>query len=59
MTTQDVAERLGIAGRTLRRLMDAGEGPPVIRVGRQLRYRPADVDAWLKSRPTGRMSRTS
>lgn len=26
-----------------------GEGPPAVRVGRRLRYRKRDVDAWLQA----------
>ena len=26
-----------------------GEGPPLIKVGRHLRYRDSDVEAWLQS----------
>jgi predicted DNA-binding transcriptional regulator AlpA len=27
-----------------------GEGPPAYRVGRHLRFRPSEVEAWLDSR---------
>ncbi|MHB8496052.1 MAG: helix-turn-helix domain-containing protein [Casimicrobiaceae bacterium] len=35
---------------TLRRI---GGGPPFERTGRRVRYRRADVDAWLRGRSTG------
>jgi predicted DNA-binding transcriptional regulator AlpA len=32
------------------------DGPPFIKVGRLVRYRRADVEAWLTSRTIGRRS---
>jgi predicted DNA-binding transcriptional regulator AlpA len=51
LTSEDVAEMLGIGPETFGDMRRAGDGPPVIKLGhRTLRYRPADVDAWLISR---------
>jgi excisionase family DNA binding protein len=48
---REVAERLGISERTLRRLMV--EGLPAIRVApRSPRFDPAEVTRWLASRST-------
>jgi excisionase family DNA binding protein len=44
---QDVAEFLGVPVATLYRWRYEGEGPRAVRVGRHLRYRPAEVEAWL------------
>lgn len=41
------AERLGVSPRTLRRLLDAGKTPAPIRVGRCLRWRSVEIDAWI------------
>ena len=48
-TVQDTAEFLGIPVSTLYYWSYRGEGGPrIYRVGRNLRYDPADVLAWLE-----------
>jgi hypothetical protein len=49
MTTEDLADYLQKPIATLIAWRVRGQGPPAIRVGRGLRYRPADVEEWLKS----------
>lgn len=46
----DVAERLGISTRTLERYRVAGDGPRFVKMGRLVRYRADDLDAWLAGR---------
>lgn len=46
-TAKETAADLGISVRTLRRLADAGKGPKPIRLGRCLRWRAADIEAWV------------
>lgn len=41
------AEYLGITSKSLYRRRERGEGPPAVKLGRLLRFRKADVDAWL------------
>jgi excisionase family DNA binding protein len=48
LTTTEVIEYLQVNLRTLYRLLKAGK-LPAVRVGRQWRFRKADVDAWLES----------
>ncbi len=48
LTAVAVAEELGVPLQTLYGWRSAGKGPRGIRVGRYLRYRRADVDAWLE-----------
>ena len=43
----DLAESFGIDEKTAERWRMAGEGPPWIKVGRGVRYRPRDVERWL------------
>jgi excisionase family DNA binding protein len=50
LTTEEVAERLGIAKKTLEAWRVRGVGPPFCHVGRLVRYRPAAVSAWLVER---------
>lgn len=38
------------AQRTLERWQQAGDGPQFVRVGRAVRYRQSDLDAWLECR---------
>lgn len=47
MTLQEVAEYLGVPVRTVYSWRQTGAGPRGFRVGRHVRYRRADVDAWL------------
>jgi len=48
MSIDDVAQMLGIPVRTLYAWRTTGKGPRGIRVGRWVRYRRADVEAWLE-----------
>ncbi len=50
LVTKQVADRLGISASTLEKARSTGIGnyPPYIKVGRNVRYRPADVEAWLE-----------
>ncbi|MEV8396187.1 helix-turn-helix domain-containing protein [Streptomyces sp. NPDC057596] len=49
-TPETLAEYLGVPVKTVYRWNYTGTGPVFSRVGRHVRYRPADVDAWLKAR---------
>lgn len=46
-TTQKVANYLEIPVPTLYRWRQTNYGPPACRVGKHLRFRPADVMAWV------------
>ncbi|MFI7551933.1 helix-turn-helix transcriptional regulator [Micromonospora sediminimaris] len=46
-TVQQVSEFLGVPVGTLYQWRYRRTGPRACRVGRHLRYRPADVRAWL------------
>jgi excisionase family DNA binding protein len=47
LTINELAEKLQVSRQTLYRWSYSGEGPTVLRIGRHVRYAPADVDAWL------------
>ncbi len=49
LTPPEVLSRLRINLRTLYRLLSTGE-LPAVRVGRQWRVRPGDLESWLKQR---------
>jgi excisionase family DNA binding protein len=48
MTPDEVAGYLGVPRQTLLSWRCVGKGPRGIRVGRHLRYRRSDLDAWVE-----------
>jgi excisionase family DNA binding protein len=58
LTVQELAEILQVSVKTIYTWRYRGEGPPGVVVGRHLRFRAADVVAWLDDRtssvPPGR-----
>ena len=58
LTTEEVLEYLQINLRTVYRLIKAGKIPAII-VGRQWRFRKADLDAWLTSQQASSTSVTT
>ncbi|MFE0316572.1 MULTISPECIES: helix-turn-helix transcriptional regulator [Streptomyces] len=49
MSPKELAEFLGISVASLYTMNTYGTAPRRIRVGRHIRYRRTDVDAWLDS----------
>lgn len=49
LTVDDVADYLGVPRATLYAWRYQNAGPPALRVGRHLRYRRADLDAWVQT----------
>lgn len=51
LTRDDVARILGVSRDHFDLMRRRGDGPPETKLGhRILRFRPEDVDAWLKQR---------
>ena len=48
LTLPEVCDYLGISAPTLYGMRHQGRGPVGYRVGRQLRFRRSEVDAWLQ-----------
>lgn len=48
---QDVAKFLDVPVQTLYHWRTKGYGPPARRIGKYLRYRPADVEQWVSDLP--------
>jgi predicted DNA-binding transcriptional regulator AlpA len=48
-SVKDTASFLGIPPKTLYEWRYKGDGPPSHRVGRYVRYVPAEVHAWVRS----------
>ncbi|UWR12420.1 helix-turn-helix transcriptional regulator [Sulfitobacter mediterraneus] len=49
LTRNEVEDRFGIPKRFLEVSAMKREGPPIVRLGRSVRYRPIDVIAWIAS----------
>lgn len=49
MTTDDLAQLLGLTTDTIKRMRQDGTGPAFVSLGRSrlVRYQPRDVQAWL------------
>jgi predicted DNA-binding transcriptional regulator AlpA len=48
LTTEDLVTILGVTPQTIRRWREAGQMPQPVRFGRRvIRWRQADIDAWL------------
>ncbi len=47
LSVTQLAELLGVPVPTLYKWRSQGQGPASLKVGRYVRYRPADVQAWL------------
>jgi len=52
LKVQDVAERLQVNARTVLRMVERGE-LDAVRVARNWRFRPRDIDAYLRKQHTG------
>jgi excisionase family DNA binding protein len=50
MTVEDLAEYLGLPVATIYKQRSEGTGPPGYRVGKFVRWRRSEVDAWLETK---------
>jgi hypothetical protein len=50
LRTAGAAAKTGLAISTLNKLRCSGAGPAFLKLGRAVRYKPADLKAWLDSR---------
>ena len=57
LTTQQVADYLGVPIATIYRWRYVGSGPPAIKVGRHLRVDPLDLADWVNERRDQGVSR--
>lgn len=48
LTTREAAERVRLSETQLERLRLRGGGPDFLKIGRSVRYRERDIEAWLK-----------
>ncbi len=47
LSLSELADRLGVTAQTIYDLRSQGRGPHGFRLGRQLKFRASEVDAWL------------
>lgn len=52
LTVAELAELLRVTPATIYGLRYRGDAPPAVRIGRELRFDPAAVHAWLAGRTT-------
>jgi predicted DNA-binding transcriptional regulator AlpA len=50
LDTKEAARRLGLHPNTLEKARTYGGGPKFCKLGRTVRYRPCDLDAWTAER---------
>jgi excisionase family DNA binding protein len=53
LTTEEVAELTGFKRRTIEEWRRSGKGPRYVVIEHRIRYRPADVEAWIDSMTVG------
>ena len=52
LDTPEAASYIRLSKPTMERLRLTGDGPPYAKLGKAVRYRRVDLDAWLESRLT-------
>lgn len=50
LDTNGAAARVCLSAVTMERFRLTGEGPRFAKLGKAVRYRPTDLDAWIESR---------
>lgn len=50
MSVKELADYLDVSIKVIYGLRYRGEGPPAVRIGRELRFATAAIDAWIASR---------
>ena len=56
LTQRQASEMLALSERTLERFRISGIGPKFVRMGKSIRYRLGDVEAWIERRTVGSTS---
>jgi hypothetical protein len=50
LNQREAADFLRLSQRTLERFRLTGDGPPYVKAGRRVAYRPEDLDRWIGDR---------
>ena len=53
LTRAEVQEQFGIPKRFLELAISRGDGPPIVRIGRSVRYRTSDIHTWIDANVDG------
>jgi len=53
LTETEVSKQLHVSLACMRRWRLERRGPPFVKIGSLVRYRPQDVDAWVDAQPAG------
>jgi predicted DNA-binding transcriptional regulator AlpA len=53
LNEHDVAEILNVSVASVRRWQLFDRGPPFLKIGASVRYRPEALSEWVETRPTG------
>jgi excisionase family DNA binding protein len=56
LTVSDAAQRLKVSESFLNKLRSQGGSPKYLRIGRAVRYRAEDLDAWAETRSASQTS---
>ncbi len=56
LTETDVSKQLRVSLACLRRWRLERRGPVFVKIGQLVRYRPEDLESWLRALPTGGLS---
>lgn len=59
LTAPEVAKLLKITVRTLENMVARNAAPPMLRVGRQRRWRKVDIEEWLATQITSHPSKSN
>ncbi|WP_353107770.1 helix-turn-helix domain-containing protein [Gordonia sp. (in: high G+C Gram-positive bacteria)] len=46
-TTSTLADRLAVTPNVIRQMLHRGQLPPVVRIGRRIRWDANDIEAWI------------
>lgn len=49
LMVEDLADLLAVTPGRVRQMRHCGQLPPAIKIGRRLRWKAADIEAWLES----------
>ena len=53
LTEKEVAKQISVSLASLRRWRLEHRGPPFVKVGALVRYRPEDLEQWMQTLPAG------
>ena len=53
LTRLEVEDQFGISKRFLELAVSRGDGPPIVRIGRSVRYRASDIYKWIDAQIEG------